>query len=97
MGAREHVLGSHDGIAASKRRLISQFSAGHRIAGAFVVLIVVMLGTVPWLVSGRDASGLEAPRQDATASGAAGTFEFEYFPGRYVNQAKEVEEHIQAY
>lgn len=36
-----------------------------------------------------------APPPKAEAQVAPATFE--YFPGKYVNQAKEVEEHIQAF
>lgn len=65
------------------------------ITAAVVSLAVLLAGGAQW--SQRDAStALEsAPQPKAEAQAVAATFD--YFPARYENQAKEVEEYIQPF
>lgn len=86
---------AHEHLLTATRRIINEFSAGHRIVGLTVVLVVVMLGTAQWMQSSRDTATLDSAQQESQVSNAAE--QFVYFPGQYVNQATEPTEHIQAF
>ena len=76
-------------------RVVYAFSSVQRIVAPIVVFIALGLGTAQWLESGRDAMSVSAAQQEPQARGAAE--QFEYFPARYENQGKRIEEHIQAF
>lgn len=85
------------GVVSSKpetARIVYKFSIARPIVGRIVVSIALVLGTA-WMESGRDAAGVSAAQQEPQARGAAE--KFEYFPAGYQNQAKEIEEPIQAF
>jgi hypothetical protein len=65
------------------------------IAAAIVSLAVLLAGGAQW--SQRDAGTAQeaAPQPKAEAQAVPATFD--YFPARYENQAKEVEEYIQPF
>jgi len=66
-----------------------------RVIAAAVGLTLLLVGGARWFH--RDAgTAQEAAAQPQTATQAE-TGTFDYFPGQYVNQAKEAEEHIQAF
>ena len=68
---------------------------GRGIGVAAVAVVIVLLGAA---VGGSlsPKSGTDAPAQHV-ALAPEPTQEFVYFPAQYVNQATEVEEHIQAF
>jgi hypothetical protein len=76
-------------------RTISEFSIGRRIAGSVVVFVALAFGAVPWVHSGNDGAAIEPAQQQSDVRNAVG--QVEYFPAQYVNQAKQPEEHIQAF
>jgi hypothetical protein len=65
-----------------------------QVIAAAVGLAVLLVGGVQW--SHRDAGAEQAAQQPESSAQAEPTA-FDYFPAQYVNQAKEVEEHIQAF
>lgn len=77
------------------KRVISESSASRRIVGPIVVFVALAFGTAQWVQSGSDAAAVDPARQALEVSDTAG--QFEYFPARYTNQAKQPEEHIQAF
>ena len=70
-------------------------SRSHRIVGPVVVFVALAFGAVQWVHSGRDGAAIDTAQQKAEVSTAVG--QFEYFPAQHVNQAKQPEEHIQAF
>lgn len=62
------------------------------IVGPIVVFGALTLGAVQWVQSG---AALDPAQQKSEVSNAVG--QFEYFSTQYVNQAKQPEEHIQAF
>jgi hypothetical protein len=64
------------------------------VIAAVVGLGGVIIGGAQWTHPDAGAAqGAEQTEGDASAAPAA----FEYFPAQYVNQGKEIEEHIQAF
>ena len=84
-------------IHASDGKDARQFSTSRlQIIAAAVGLAVLLAGgasTLPQSDSDRANDSAEQPGAAAQAAPAT----FIYFPAQYVNQAKEVEEHIQAF
>ena len=93
MNARKSGL--EDVGSNTQSRRINEFGAGPRIVGAIVVLIALVLGGAQWMEYGRDATVLSAAQQEPADRGTAA--QSEYFPAQYVNQGKEIPEHIQAF
>jgi hypothetical protein len=59
-----------------------------------VVLLAVVLGVAAWALSGSEAPAVTASQPVPEAIGTAGG---SYFPSQFVNQAKEILPHIQAF
>jgi hypothetical protein len=71
------------------------FGSREVLAIVVVLCVAVLLAVSRWTPSGQaaaEAEGVSHPPQIGDAS-----LPFEYFPAQYVNQAKEPEEHIQAF
>lgn len=66
-----------------------------RIIAAVIGLAVLLVGGARW--SHRDAGTEQQAAAQPKAEAQAEPTKFDYFPAQYVNQAKEVEEHIQAF
>lgn len=66
-----------------------------RIIAAVVGLAVLLVGGAKW--SQLDAEPAQEAAAQPKAEAQAGPATIDYFPAQYVNQAKEVEEHIQAF
>ena len=66
-----------------------------RIIAAVVGLAVLLVGGAQW--SQRDAVTAQETAPQSKAEAQVEPTTFDYFPAQYVNQAKEVEEHIQAF
>ena len=66
-----------------------------QIIAAAVGLAVLVVGGVRW--SDRDAGPAQQAAEQPKAAVQAEPATFDYFPAQYVNQATEVEEHIQAF
>ena len=66
-----------------------------RIIAAVVGLVVLLAGSVRWSQLNAGTAQEAAPQPKAEAQVEPATFD--YFPAQYVNQAKEVEDHIQAF
>ena len=70
-------------------------TTGLQIIAAAVGLAVLLVGGARW--SHRDEGTAQEASAQPTAAAQAEPTTFDYFPAQYVNQAKEVEEHIQAF
>src|SRR5688500_16177711 len=66
-----------------------------RLAAALVLLCVLLLSVTTWVVN--DVKSTHASTTVEAAAAAHPAPDFEYFPSRYVNQATDAEEHIQAF
>jgi hypothetical protein len=76
-------------------KMIHEISQHHRTFGSILIIVALALGTAQWVQSSVDATAADAAQRISPVSPAAG--QFEYFPSQYVNQAKQAEEHIQAF
>ena len=88
MNTQEHLLRTTKGV-------IQEFGSGHRIAGAIVLVVVAVVGTMQWRHSHSDVATLDSAQQ-ASPAGDAST-PVEYFPAQYVNQATEPAKHIESF
>ena len=86
---------AYDHFLRFTRRIIYEFSTGHRIAGLIVLVVVAMLGTVQWMHSGNSAAAVEQAQQQPHADNAPASVP--YFPAQYVNQATQAEKHIESF
>ena len=68
-----------------------------RLAAALVLLCVVLLSATAWFVNEVKATHAATIDEPAAAAQTSTSQNFEYFPSRFVNQASDVEEHIQAF
>jgi hypothetical protein len=94
MNARErrfNVISNDRDIAAEPPH-----GEGYGLAAAVTVLAAALLIVATlWMPS--DWVGNEVSAAAKLGDGGSPSTEFEYFPGKYVNQAKDPEEHIQAF
>lgn len=68
----------------------------HPVAVAIAILAAVLLvAAAQWTQPGR-GSGQHTATPEVKAGGSFSA-EFDYFPDQYINQAKEPEEHVQAF
>jgi hypothetical protein len=82
----------------SRQRSGSHMGRTTRTAGyAAAALLVCLLagGAAYWVDFSRQADAAARAQSAPQANGPSA--DFEYFPGQYVNQAKEAEPHIQAF
>ena len=77
------------------RRAFHEFSAGRSLVVSTVACLMLLLGAVHWVGSGRYAPAVSAAQPEQAVGGAAASSD--YFPAQYVNQAKEAGEDIQAF
>jgi len=66
-----------------------------QIIAAVVGLAVLLVGGAQW--SQRDAVTVQEAAPQLKAEAQVEPTTFDYFPAQYVNQGKEMEEHIQAF
>lgn len=93
MSARENglkVIHSNTGHGTGEPR-----TSRLRIIAAVVGLAVLLVGGAQW--SQRDPALAQNAASQPAAEAQNEPTAFEYFPAPYVNQAKEVEEHIEAF
>jgi hypothetical protein len=89
----EQQDGSSNGVVPSSRsRNVIRLC---RYFGSAILLAVLVSGAAYWIDFSRSADA--AARAQAQTQESGTPAQFEYFPGQYVNQAKEREEHIQAF
>lgn len=65
------------------------------VIAAVVALGALLIGSAHWTRPNTDSSPQAASQMEGDAPAAPTAFE--YFPAQYVNQGKEIEEHIQAF
>ena len=68
----------------------------HRSAMLFILLVAALLAAATWVPS-REPIMPELPASVVNAEAPGAGEAFHYYPGRYVNQAREASEHIQAF
>jgi hypothetical protein len=65
------------------------------VVAAVVALGALLIGSARWTLPSTDSSSRATSQTEDEAPAAPPAFE--YFPAQYVNQGKEVEEHIEAF
>jgi hypothetical protein len=98
-GVKERVMNDQDkglkAVESGSGQDAGRFPGSRlQVIAAAVGLVVLLVGGAEW--SHRDAATDQAAAQPESAAQAEPTA-FDYFPAQYLNQAKEVEEHIQAF
>ena len=88
MTTQEHFL-------RSTKRAINEFGTSHRIAGLIALFVVAMFGAAQWLHPGGSVATTDSVQQQTPPSHAQS--QVEYFPAQYVNQATQLEKHIEAF
>ena len=80
------VGGGREGSLSPKTQL--------RVVAGVIVLGALLVGSAHWTLPSTDSSSRVTKTEDEAPAAPPA---FEYFPAQYVNQGKEVEEHIQAF
>ena len=84
------ISNGDDDLSAPTRR------TRHPVAVAIAILAAVLLLVAARWTHFDEAGGQPSAKAEVRQSGD-GSAKFEYFPDQYVNQAKDPEEHIQAF
>lgn len=93
MTAQQQHFGVSADVDESRRH---ETDAGtKRLAAFFMVLSALLLVALTWFAN--EVNTTHASSGPAPGAAAQTSREFEYFPSNYVNQATEIEEHIEAF
>jgi hypothetical protein len=91
----DRIKGLNDVESASRQGAGRLSGSRLQVIAAAVGLAVLLVGGARW--SDRDAGPAQQAAVQPMAAAQAEPTAFDYFPDQYVNQAREVEEHIQAF